>query len=110
MSDVKCPYCGGEQEINHDDGYGYGEDEMHEQECSDCDMYFTFTTSISFHYDTAKAACLNGAKHRLKAGFCYPIEFTKMRCEDCDYQRPMTRTELVHQRIRMNVMGKERSQ
>lgn len=22
MSDVKCPYCGNEQEINHDDGYG----------------------------------------------------------------------------------------
>ena len=24
-SDVECPYCGAEQEINHDDGYGYDE-------------------------------------------------------------------------------------
>jgi hypothetical protein len=33
MSDVKCPYCGTEQEINHDDGYGYDEGKYYEQEC-----------------------------------------------------------------------------
>ena len=27
MYDVECPYCGAEIEINHDDGYGYEEDE-----------------------------------------------------------------------------------
>ena len=105
--DPECPYCGERQEINHDDGYGYSEDTAHEQQCSYCDMHFTFHTIISFNYDTAKAACLNGAKHRLKAGFCMPVEYTKMVCQDCDYQRQMTRFELVHQRIRINVMRKE---
>ena len=108
MADPRCPYCGEQQEIDHDDGYGYSEDTAHEQECSDCEMHFTFRTTISFDYDTAKAACLNGAKHRLEAGFCFPVEYTKMRCQDCDYDRPMTRGELVDQRIRLNVMSKAR--
>lgn len=51
MSDVKCPYCGHEQEINHDDGYGYEEGETHEQQCFECEKYFDFTTSISFSYN-----------------------------------------------------------
>lgn len=50
MSDVKCPYCGAKQEINHDDGYGYEEDRDHEQNCVKCDKVFKFTTSISYHY------------------------------------------------------------
>ena len=33
MKDVDCPYCKAEQDINHDDGYGYEEDGMYEQEC-----------------------------------------------------------------------------
>ena len=48
--DIHCPYCGAGQEINHDDGYGYAEDETFEQECVSCDQTFRFTTSISFHY------------------------------------------------------------
>jgi len=28
-NDVECPYCGAEQEINHDDGQGYDEDVLH---------------------------------------------------------------------------------
>jgi len=52
VSDIECPYCGSSQEINHDDGYGYEEDEEFEQECSDCDKKFIFTTSISFNYES----------------------------------------------------------
>ncbi|TQV71618.1 hypothetical protein FLL45_20935 [Aliikangiella marina] len=51
MSDVKCPYCGEEQEINHDDGYGYEEDERHEQYCVGCNKTFKFTTSITYNYE-----------------------------------------------------------
>jgi len=29
MDDVDCPYCGESQEICHDDGFGYSEDEDH---------------------------------------------------------------------------------
>ena len=58
-SDVDCPYCGEGQEICHDDGYGYEEDEVFEQECSGCDKIFVFTTSISFYYEARQAACKN---------------------------------------------------
>ena len=44
MNDIECPYCGHEQEVNHDDGYGYKEDELHEQQCCECGKYFVFTT------------------------------------------------------------------
>ena len=55
MSDIDCPYCGKGQDINHDDGYGYEEDEIFEQECSGCDKVFVFTTSIDFYYEAEKA-------------------------------------------------------
>lgn len=51
MSDVKCPHCGEEQEICHDDGAGYEEDVNHEQHCRDCNKPFIFTTSVSYSYD-----------------------------------------------------------
>ena len=53
MADVYCPYCDKPQEINHDDGYGYGDD-RYEQECVECEKTFTFTTHITFTYDAEK--------------------------------------------------------
>ncbi len=50
-NDVVCPYCGKRQKINHDDGYGYTEDEIHSQDCVHCDKSFYFTTIISCAYD-----------------------------------------------------------
>ena len=85
--DVECPYCGEGQEINHDDGYGYDEDERHEQQCSDCDKHFVFTTSISYYYEAEKADCLNGGDHVVKMSCTYPREYSTMNCENCDYKR-----------------------
>jgi len=65
--DVECPYCGKPQEINHDDGYGYEEDEPHNQECGDCGKVFAFTTSISFYYDAYQADCLNDGEHDMES-------------------------------------------
>ena len=36
MADMACPYCGSEQEVCHDDGAGYAEDETHQHTCSSC--------------------------------------------------------------------------
>lgn len=93
MREIKCPYCGEEQEINHDDGYGYEEDRLHEQECGDCDKTFTFTTSIHYYYEAHKADCLNGSPHKLKPTTTIPIEFTRMYCEECEYKRKPTEKE-----------------
>jgi DNA-directed RNA polymerase subunit RPC12/RpoP len=83
--DVECPYCEKWQEICHDDGFGYAEDENHVQECSDCGMTFIFTTSISFHYESEKAPCKNGEAHDLQPITGIPPEFFegKQRCAYC---------------------------
>ena len=94
MSDVECPYCGRGQEINHDDGYGYSEDETHNQECRDCGKVFTYTTSIMYLYEPAQAECLNGGEHNWQRVPTYPIRYTKMRCSDCGEIRPCTDLEM----------------
>ena len=91
--DANCPYCNAELEINHDDGYGYEEDIRHEQECYKCNKTFTFTTSVTYHYETKKADCLNNGKHNYKKTCTYPEEFSKMQCTMCDKQREMTTEE-----------------
>jgi hypothetical protein len=91
--DVECPYCEKWQEINHDDGYGYEEDVYHEQQCYDCGKIFTFTTSIIYHYESRKADCLNGSKHKWKQRYTFPREYTKMTCEDCEETREPTNEE-----------------
>lgn len=54
MKDVNCPYCGHAQDINHDDGYGYDENENHEQDCTKCGEPFGYTTGIIFVYHVFK--------------------------------------------------------
>ena len=85
MRDVECPYCKKYQEINHDDGYGYEENQVYSQQCSDCDKTFTYTTSISFSYNAEQAPCLNEGEHDWT-----PLISTlkgRERCSYCDKER-----------------------
>lgn len=86
MSDIQCPYCEAEQEINHDDGYGYTEGELHNQTCRSCNKTFAFTTQISFYYEAQKAPCLNDGEHLWKAvrSSHYP---NFKRCEHCGEEK-----------------------
>jgi hypothetical protein len=92
-SDVVCPYCGVGQEINHDDGYGYEDDCIHEQECHECRKTFAYTTSISFNYEVKKADCLNDGEHQFEATNTYPRQYTRMRCRACGETRLPTNME-----------------
>jgi DNA-directed RNA polymerase subunit RPC12/RpoP len=83
MSDIECPYCGTDIDIDHDDGYGYEEDKLHQQECSNCDRMFVYTTSTHYYYEAEKADCLNGGEHKYKLTVTYPVEYSRMRCVDC---------------------------
>ncbi len=89
MHDTNCPYCNAEVEINHDDGYGYEEDKVYEQECSKCDHVFHFHTTICFYYETEKAPCKNGEPHDWKQMHGAPSGwFTNQeRCSYCDEER-----------------------
>lgn len=95
MSDVECPYCGKEQEINHDDGYGYEEGKKHEQECPCCEKKFTYMTNISFWYQADVADCLNGFPHEYTPTHTYPKWRTKMKCLHCDEERWPTDDEKI---------------
>jgi hypothetical protein len=78
MSDVKCPYCEVEQEINHDDGYGYGDGEEYEQSCTDCHKEFKFTTSVSFDY---KVECQSGDHEMESFGDQWPNMYQCIKCD-----------------------------
>lgn len=92
---VECPYCGKEQDINHDDGYGYEENEIHQQQCEECGKYFAYTISIHFYHEATKADCLNGGEHKWKTSTTYPVEYTQMFCTDCDERRLPTEEEWI---------------
>lgn len=79
MNDVKCPYCGTEQEINHDDGYGYDEGCDHEQHCIECEEEFIFTTSISYSYTVE---CREGDHNMEPFGDKWPGMY---ECSKCDF-------------------------
>lgn len=62
MSDVNCPYCNAELEINHDDGYGYEEDRLYQQRCPECGKVSAYRMRFRFCYDIAQSPCLNGGR------------------------------------------------
>lgn len=92
-NDLQCPYCGADQEVNHDDGAGYDESKLHEQDCKDCGKTYK-SGRISFDYTPGKADCLNGAEHRLKSQVMASHAFAN-GCKDCDYERQATDEELA---------------
>ncbi len=75
MRDIKCPYCNADNDVNHDDGYGYEENTLHQQECGNCGKIYTYTTSISFYYESHKADCLNDGKHNYQPTITCPKFF-----------------------------------
>lgn len=93
-NDMECPYCEADQEVCHDDGYGYSEDVMHEHTCSSCDKAFVFETFISFAYEPSKADFLNGAEHELEFRKSWPKEYSRMGCKHCAHERRATPSEI----------------
>lgn len=95
MSDLNCPYCGAELDVNHEDGQNYEQDIKHEMQCPQCDRYFVFRTTILFCYDAERADCLNGDNHDWQPTHTYPKEFTQMQCKICGERRDPTKEEMA---------------
>lgn len=93
MEEIKCPYCGFEQEIDHECNYGYEEDETHSQECSACGKTFAYNTIITYDYKVKKCSCFNGGKHKWKRQPTFPKCASKMECTVCGKVREMTDDE-----------------
>ena len=83
MGDVYCPYCGEALDIDHDDDYGYEENEKHMQCCKHCNKTFAFTTQICFVCEASKAPCLNGEDHEYEETNTYPRCFRRLECKHC---------------------------
>lgn len=90
MNDMSCPYCEAEQEVCHDDGQGYSEDEAHQHCCSNCGKMFVFYTFIMFSYDPYKADCLNDSEHVFEGTHTWPVKHSRMRCTMCSEERQPT--------------------
>ena len=92
MSDLNCPYCGHDQDVNHDDGFGYDEGKKHEMQCYECDKHFIFETEIYFDYVPEKAECLNGGKHDIveKVRETSFETITHIHCTTCDGMKKTT--------------------
>jgi hypothetical protein len=88
--DVECPYCGAEVEIDHDDGYGYAEDETHHQQCHECLKTFVYTTAVIFHHSAEQADCLNDGEHQYEKTRTHPINFARLRCKTCGDEKLLT--------------------
>lgn len=101
--DLECPYCEKEQDVCHDDGFGYEEGVKHEMECEYCGKRFVFQTSISFYYEPEKADCLNGSNHEWKLTSTSPSAFSNMYCSMCGEHRELTDEE----RTQFKIQSKE---
>jgi len=99
LNDIDCPYCGKSQDIDHDDGYGYGEDEKYQQTCCGCNKTFTFMTSTTFSYEPFKADCLNGGDHDWLLTKTHPRCFTKWYCTMCDEEKELTTEDMIEHGI-----------
>ena len=97
--DIECPYCNHPQNINHYDGQGYEEGVLHSQECVKCEKTFTYTTSISFFYESYQADCLNDSEHIWELTHTHPKFFSKMRCKTCEQERNLTDQEKIQYEI-----------
>lgn len=83
--DVKCPYCGADVEVNHDDGYGLEEDLIFKQECDWCAKVFAYTVCIEIHHNAKRMECLNGEPHKYEKIMIFPPDYHVMKCVDCGH-------------------------
>lgn len=103
METVKCPYCGEEQYIDHEDGYGYEENQTYNQTCCNCEKVFAYQTSIHFSYDVKKCGCMNGEDHKWKLTSTSPKCASQMECTECGERRELT----VEERTEFGIETKE---
>jgi len=74
MNNVECPYCGEENEVSHDNGENYSEDETTETECSGCEKIFQIETSVIFDHRAIATPCLNDGNHHFEQVYGCPKE------------------------------------
>lgn len=86
--DVKCPYCGADNEICHDDGQCYDEGVLHWQGCTACGKTYAYETSIDVSHEAFAAPCIDGdAEHSWEETDTIPRCFRRLRCSVCGEEK-----------------------
>lgn len=93
--DVKCPYCREWQEICRDDGAGCNEGVIDFQQCSDCGVTFSYTTEISFDYESRACGCATHGPHYMRMTETYPKKYIRWECRDCGYEQDLTDEQMT---------------
>jgi len=101
--EVDCPYCEKELDIDSSESSVYDEGVKHQHECPHCEKSFVFETYVSFHFEPAKADCLNDGKHDYQMTATTPIEYSEMECKMCGSSRELSDDE----RTKFNIGTKE---
>ena len=85
MAQIECPYCKHVYELSTDDGHGIETDTTHQEQCVNCDKWFTFQTEVTYSHNSSVADCLNDAKHTLQFEQSNFVgDNLLFRCTTCD--------------------------
>lgn len=90
MKDVVCPYCGYQQDVDHED-FSRREDELFQHECYSCDKMFVYSLDVQISFKARRADCLNGGEHLWEKTQTFPVEFSVMRCNYCGKEKPLAK-------------------
>lgn len=87
-SEVTCPYCLVDFEVNTDDGTHYSDGEEQGDECPNCEKLLMIYSSCTWYREARAAQCLNDGNHKWSDWVSLTEregqEFVRRRCEDCD--------------------------
>lgn len=62
-TEVTCPYCEKEFDVDTDDGRHYNQNESEEEECPNCGKTVIISSSCTWYREASEADCLNDAPH-----------------------------------------------
>lgn len=85
-TEIECPYCYHDFDLNHDDGAYYDQGRREEAECPECEKVFMVSSSMHWSYEGEKADCLNDGEHEWEPVKGSPREYfhETYRCNGCD--------------------------
>ena len=62
-TEVTCPYCEKEFDVDTDDGAHYKDGQAQEEQCPNCEKVMLVTSTCTWYREAEKADCLNGSPH-----------------------------------------------
>ena len=102
MSNVRCPYCGKEQDVGDNVDCERIENDIFNAICEKCENEFVFSVQVTYDIVARKADCLNGAAaHKYEQTHTYPLFCISMRCTVCEKSRDVVASDgVIYEKMR----------